>query len=130
MPSNVFPPVANPHFRDPERSPYELVRLLIELPSDFTELVGATPYTRLQANAALKHAANASGTLLDGIEAISGVLFHAVLNTDSAPSSQCVADVAALIKHLVVEVQAMRLVEDNLRTTLAMPVEQVTVGGH
>lgn len=107
----------NSLFNNADRAAYELPNLLTKLgvTSISCPLVGEQ---RQLAEAAMQHASNASGVILDGIESIGQLLSHAALNDGMQLSTAHINNIGVLIAHLAVEAQAMRETESDLRVTL------------
>lgn len=99
--------LANPHFTSIDRAPYELARLLQNLPPNFE--LGKLPVDQqLMAHAAVDHAANYGTAVLSGIEAIGHLLFSAATNDKWPLEQRVAADVGALLSALAVQAQYLR----------------------
>lgn len=98
--------IANPHFDIDkiERAPYELARLLQDLPPKH-EAARLTKDQRLMVGAAADHAANYNTAVLAGIDAIGQLLFAAATNDKGPLESRVAADVGALLSALAVQAQ-------------------------
>lgn len=110
--------LANPHFKSIDRAPYELARLLQDLPPRF-ELSKLTAEQQLMADAAVDHAANYSTAVLGGIEAIGHLLFSAATNDKWPLEQRVAADVGALLSALAVQAQYLREFTAAADSTLA-----------
>lgn len=108
----------NPHFRNVERAPYELGHLLKQLSPAFSERGEATPGDRLIAEAAMRHAENASHTVICGLEALGQVIFVAGANEENRIDGQTLASLGYLIKHLAVEAQFLHETEWTIHEEL------------
>lgn len=96
----------NPHFKNRERAPCELAYLLRELPRH-VDLRNAQnePETRLQLEAAERHADNYRGVLLDGLVSMGRVMFCAASNEDWPVQQHDVSRIGALIAEMGVQLQ-------------------------
>ena len=122
MHTKAVSPSRNPHLTRLDRSAFELGRLLKSLPENSSDLARASKDVRLKAEAAAQHARNATGTILDGLEAIGNLTMRATADSGAGqPEAHEIRDIAALITHLAVEAQFMRRVEDDLKEALAEP---------
>jgi hypothetical protein len=108
----------NPNLKNIDRAAYELGHLLQALPHDFSGRLPATPDVLLIAEAAARHASNASDTIMSGLEAIGAYLFSAGLNTDFPVDGSHAGYMGALIQHLAVEAQFMQEKERELEYAL------------
>lgn len=127
MQNKAVPPSRNPHLTRLDRSAFELGRLLKGLPENPSDLSRAPKDVRLKAEAAAHHARNATGTILDGLEAIGNLTMRAAADSGvGQPEAHEIRDIAALITHLAVEAQFLRSVEDDLAAGLAeQPIRMV-----
>jgi hypothetical protein len=108
MSSIATPKQSNPHFNHADRAPYELGRLLLQLPSDFPGHAPVTRETLLIAQAAASHANIANDIILRGLEAIGSALVSAVENKELPLDNQYIKGAAELIQYLAVEAQFMQ----------------------
>lgn len=107
---------SNPHFRNEERSPYELGTLLRSLPDSLD--IATTSITDEQHEkmlAADQHAANYTSTLLNGLESMGRALSSAVSNQRIPLGSADVAQVGSLVSVLAMQLQFL----DDFRAAVA-----------
>ena len=109
------PITENPHFARIDRAPYEIGRLLQQMPSVFSSLAPIDPDDRLVGEAVAQHADNANQTLLHGLEAIGHVLQIAGSNKDWTVDADQISRLGGLIVHLAVEAQLMQEIEGDFR---------------
>jgi hypothetical protein len=104
---------SNPHFRHPGRASYELGKLMRSLPEHlYGEL---TADQQLEVEAAGKHADNATGTLLHGLQSLGRVLWAAGANTEFPADPDDCASVGALVTEIALQLQLL----DEFRTSVA-----------
>jgi hypothetical protein len=104
----------NPHFNNIPRAPYELGHLLLRLPTAGQ----LTSDDVLVAEAARKHAMNASDTLLSGLEALGQMMFVAATNNQFDLERGSLASLGCLISHIAVEQQFLQETEWSIREKL------------
>lgn len=104
----------NPHFRNPERAPYELGHLLMALPANFAALPVVDESQLQVASAAVSHAYNANSTVLHGIEAIGQLMESAGAQSGDGLSAYTVHNLGSLLRHLAVEAQFLCETDENL----------------
>lgn len=97
----------NPHFDHIDRAPFELGRLLLELPRYASQVPVADKEGRRRAAAVVRHAENARNTLLAGLESLGACMFVAGTNDDHDLSNSHIADLGCLIRHISVEMQML-----------------------
>ena len=109
------PITENPHFARIDRAPFEIGRLLQQMPQVFSAFLPIDPDDRLLGEAVAQHADNANQTLLNGIEAIGHILQIAGANKDWTVDTDQVSRLGGLIVHLAVEAQFLQEIESNFR---------------
>ena len=109
------PITENPHFARIERAPFEIGRLLQQMPEVFSAFSPIDPEDRLLGEAVAQHADNANQTLLNGIEAIGHVLQVAGNNKEWIVDADQISRLGGLIVHLAVEAQFLQELEGNFR---------------
>ncbi len=114
MPSSITPAPPNPYYLNPERAPYELGNLLLQLPEKFSPFTPQRADVLLKASAAASHAHNANHVLLHGLEAIGKTLFVAGTNESWELGPETLAHLGFLIQHLAVEAQFLQETEQQL----------------
>lgn len=108
---------ANPEFHNVERAPYELMQLVAKL--GVTNLDQPLTLEQRQiAEAIERHAANATDTILSGLEAIGRAISCAALNPNWQLSVTNMGDIGGLITHLAVEAQALHDTTAGIRSDL------------
>jgi len=111
----------NTYFNNIDRAPYELGHLLQKLPEHFSSFSKQIPTaeSRLIAAAAAKHAENANGTLMRGLDSLGRIIFAAADNEDLGEiSSSDLRSLGCLISHLAIEAQFLQETESSLKFTL------------
>lgn len=108
----------NPEFLNIERAPYELVKLVAKL--GVTRIDKPLSVAQCQvAEAIEQHAANATDTILSGIEAIGRAISCASVNPQWQLSSTTMNHLGCLITHLAVEAQVLHDTSADIRSDLA-----------
>lgn len=106
----------NIHHTNVERAPYELGRLLRSLPDSLDlPTVEITDEQHKKLIAADCHAAEYSGTLLNGLESLGRVMYSASLNQRQTLETSDVAQVGLLVTELAVQLQFL----DEFRSAVA-----------
>lgn len=103
----------NSHFKNVDRAPYEIGHLLQSLPPDFAHYKEQPAEVHGVAEAIERHAYNAKGTILSGLEAIGSVMFAAGTNENCGVDKQSIADIGLLLRHLAVELQYLIEIEEE-----------------
>lgn len=103
----------SPRFKHIDRAPYEIGQLLQSLPSDFSHYKEQPEEVHLVADALERHAYNAKGTILSGIEAIGTMLFSAGTNEATSLDGNAIANLGCLVRHLSVELQYIIELEEE-----------------
>lgn len=119
----------NPNFRFVDRAPYELRRLMRQLPPDLSPYQPVTDEHRLIAEAAHTHASNAADTITCGLEALGHILSVAALSKDHDVESRHLARIGELIQHLAVDLQAIAEVEFTITDALTADDKRRATGG-
>ena len=109
------PITENAHFACIDRAPFEIGRLLQQMPQVFSAYLPIDPDDRLLGEAVAQHADNANQTLLNGIEALGHILQIAGNNKDWTVDADQISRLGGLIVHLAVEAQFLQEVEGNFR---------------
>lgn len=104
----------NPYFKHINRAPYELGRLLMAMPKYLSSSKKYEPEIYQMADAAESHAANASNTLLHGLESIGNLITKTGLNEEYPIDSSDLVDLGELIRHISVELQFLRGIESDM----------------
>lgn len=94
----------NPHFRNVERASYELAYLLRELPRHF-KTHSLTADQQQMIEAADKHAANYTSTLLHGLQSLGRVAWCAGVNEDQQVDADDLANVGLLVTEIALQLQ-------------------------
>lgn len=99
----------NPHFKHRGRAPFELGRLLCQLPAQIDLRTDPNAgETRLQLEAAVRHAENYSDVLLDGLVSMGRVLFSAGENSAWPIEQHDVSRLGALIAEIGIQIQFLQ----------------------
>lgn len=116
----------NPHFKNRDRAPSELGRLLCNLPAhiDLTTDPSAAE-TQLQLEAAVRHAENYTDVLLDGLVSMGRVLFSAGDNKAWPVEQHDVSRLGALIAEIGIQIQFL----ENFRTSSNDRIEEANKKG-
>lgn len=116
---------SKPIFQHPERAPYELGCLLRHLPR---HLHGASldAVQLEQIEAADKHAANTTTTLLSGLQSLGRVLWSASVNEDFPADIGDCGRVGALVSEIALQIEFLNdfreeVAEHNLRNAQKGP---------
>ncbi|MVW64538.1 hypothetical protein GPY61_31960 [Massilia sp. NEAU-DD11] len=122
---------SKPIFQHPERAPYELGCLLRRLPR---HLHGASldAVQLEQIEAADRHAANTTATLLDGLQSLGRVLWSAAVNEDFPAHVGDCARVGTLVTEIALQLEFLNgfreeVAEHNLRIAQAGPRAEARV---
>ena len=108
----------NPHLTNIDRAPREFGHLMKAMPARFPEDHAMSTDERQQAEAAIRHASNAGGTLMDGLEVIGQLLFSAGTNDAWPMDASDLCRIGMLIKHIAVEAQFMQDQTEELQFSL------------
>lgn len=110
----------NPYLKNIESAPYELGKLLQQLPEHFSSRSEHTPTADIQliAAAAARHAENANVAVMGGLDAIGKMLFIASQSEDWQIGPVHMANIGCLISHLSIEAQFLKETQDDLEFTL------------
>ena len=102
----------NPHFKQLDRSAFELGMLLRGLPSklDLTDTD-----TRLQLEAADRHADNYYTTMLDGLESMGRLMWSACENEQWPVERSDMARIGNMISQIAVQVQFLDEFRESVR---------------
>lgn len=118
---------STPTFNYPERAPYELGYLLRSLPR---HLHGASlDAAQLeQIDAADKHAANSTSTLLHGLQSLGRVLWSAGVNEENPADMNDMANMGVLVTEIALQLQFLdefrgEVAEHNLRIAQKGPAK-------
>lgn len=102
----------NPHFRNLQRPAYELATLLRGLPTTPDLTSGDT---RMQLEAADRHAGNYYDTMLGGLEAMGRVIWSACENEQWPVDYSDMARVGNMISQIAVQIQFLDEFRESVR---------------
>lgn len=129
-PAQALPPLAeNPHFDNIERAPYELGRLLKNMPADFSSFSSASHETLLMAAAAAQHASNANDALLRGLGALGKAMCVAGNSDDFELENRDISGLGELIQHLAIEMEFLRGTADDFEFAIREHAAANRTGG-
>lgn len=97
----------NPHFNHVERAPFELGKILLELPRYGSQIESGDKDGAQRAEAAVRHATNAKSTLLYGLESLGKCLFIAGTSDSYELKDNEIADLGCLIRHIATELHML-----------------------
>ena len=96
----------NAYFGDAGRSPYELGRLLRDLPEDLTTgLVDLTESQLAKLEAAEQHAGNQTDTLLTGLDSLGHLMWSAGRNERHPVGAEHFSNLGLFVAELAVQMQ-------------------------
>ncbi len=121
--STTSAPPTNPYFHNPERAPYELGHLLLQLPENFSPFIPQPENILLKASAAVSHAYSANHVLMHGLESLGKMLMVVGANEEWAIDNEALVNLGLLIQHVAVEAQFMQETETHLSFTLQHQVK-------